>query len=87
MGYELCVFTTGNREIDFLARKNGKEYLIQAAYTVVEEKAFERAFSLFNVLDQSRKKILITNDDFDYSTGTVEHISLRRFPDMHDPEG
>ncbi|MBQ3761222.1 MAG: hypothetical protein II875_04315 [Clostridia bacterium] len=58
MGYELCVFTKENREIDFLARKNGKEYLIQAAYTVVEEKAFERAFSLFNVLDQSRKKTL-----------------------------
>ena len=86
MGYELSVFTKGNQEIDFLAQKNGKEYLIQVAYTVVEDKAYEREFSLFNVLDQSRKKILITNDDIDYSTSTVEHISLSQFLLMDDLE-
>ena len=87
MGYEVSVFTKDNQEIDFLAQKNGKEYLVQVAYSVVEEKAYEREFSLFNVLDQSRKKILITNDDFDYSTSTVEHISLPRFLEMNDLEG
>ena len=86
MGYEMSVFTKGNQEIDFLARKNGKEYLIQVAYTVAEEKTYDREFSLFNVLDQSRKKILITNDEIDYSTSTVEHISLPRFLDMNDLE-
>lgn len=87
MGYEVSVFTKGNQEIDFLARKNGKEYLVQVAYSVVEEKAYEREFSLFNVLDQSRKKILITNDDIDYSTSIVEHISLPRFLEMNDLDG
>lgn len=86
MGYEMSVFTKGNQEIDFLARKNGKEYLIQVAYTVAEEKTYDREFSLFNVLDQSRKKILITNDEIDYSTSTVEHISLPRFLDMNNLE-
>lgn len=84
MGYDVSVFTKDNREIDFLAQKNGKEYLVQVAYSVVEEKAYEREFSLFNVLDQSRKKILITNDDIEYSTSTVEHISLPRFLEMND---
>lgn len=30
-------------------------------------------------MDNSSKKILITNDDIDYSTSTVEHIKLKDF--------
>lgn len=79
MGYEVAVFTKGEQEIDFLASKDGKEYLVQAAYSIAAESTYEREFSLFNSLDQSRKKIIITNDDVDYSTSTVEHIKLKNF--------
>ena len=87
MGYEVTVFTKGNQEIDFLAAKGSKEYLIQVAYSIAEESTYEREFSLFNTLDQSRKKIIITNDDVDYSTSTVEHIALSRFLSMASLEG
>ena len=87
MGYEVSVFTKGNREIDFLAIKGGKEYLIQVAYSIAEENTYDREFALFNTLDQSRKKIIISNDDVDYSTSTVEHISLPRFLSMTSLEG
>ena len=83
MGYEVAGFTKGTQEIDFLAAKNGKEYLIQVAYSIAEESTYEREFSLFNTLDQSRKKIIITNDEVDYSTSTVEHITLARFLAMN----
>lgn len=79
MGYEVAVFTKGEQEIDFLASKDGKEYLVQAAYSIAAESTYEREFSLFNSLDQSRKKIIITNDDVNYSTSTVEHIKLKNF--------
>lgn len=79
MGYEIHVFNKDNREIDFLARKGGKEYLIQVAYSVAEESTYKREMALFNVLDQSRKKILITTDSVDFSTSTVQHISLQDF--------
>lgn len=79
MGYEVAVFTKGEQEIDFLASKDGKEYLVQAAYSIAAESTYEREFSLFNSLDQSRKKMIITNDDVDYSTSTVEHIKLKNF--------
>ena len=87
MGYTLSVFTKNDQEIDFLAQKDGKEYLVQAAYSVAEEKTYEREFALFNVLDQSRKKILITNDEVDLSTSTVEHIPMSRFLSMESLEG
>ena len=82
MGYEVSVFTKGNLEIDFLAVNKGKEYLIQVAYSIAEDSTYNREFALFNTIDQSRKKIIITNDDVDYSTSTVEHISLSRFLSM-----
>ena len=33
----------------------------------------------FAGLDNAREKILITNDDFDYSTSTVRHVKLKDF--------
>lgn len=79
MGYKVYVYNNNGREIDFLASKENKEYLIQVAYSVADEIAYKREFSAFNNLDQSRKKILITNDDVDYSTSTVEHIKFKDF--------
>lgn len=87
MGYEVSVYTKGNQEIDFLAINDGKEYLIQVAYSIAEDSTYNREFALFNTLDQSRKKIIITNDDVNYSTSTVEHISLSRFLFMTNLEG
>lgn len=87
MGYEVYVFTKDNREIDFLSQRDGKEYLVQVAYSVAEESTYDREFALFNVLDQSRKKVLITNDDFDYSTSTVQHIKLPDFLQMNSLDG
>lgn len=79
MGYEVFVFNKSGHEIDFLAQKDGKEYLVQVAYSIAEEKTYQREFALFNSLDQSRRKIIITTDEFDYSTSTVRHISLTKF--------
>ncbi|MGN0732104.1 MAG: ATP-binding protein [Treponema sp.] len=79
MGYELNVFNVNGKEIDFLAAKDGKEFLIQVAYSVTEDSTYEREFSPFAELDNSRKKILITNDENDFSTSTVTHIRLKDF--------
>lgn len=78
-GYALSVFRTDSAEIDFLAEKNNRQYLIQVAYSVAEETTYKREFALFNKLDQSRQKILITDDDFDFSTSTVRHLQLKDF--------
>lgn len=78
-GFELSVYTNGEQEIDFLAEKEGKQYLIQVAYSIAEESTYRREFALFNKLDQSRKKIIITNDDVDFSTTTVTHLRLKDF--------
>lgn len=84
MGYSLHVYNNGAHEIDFVANKGNKQYYIQVAYSVTEEKAFEREFRPFDKLDNSCQKVLITNDDIDYSTSTVRHIQFKDFVSMNE---
>lgn len=79
MGYNINVFNNNGKEIDFLAQKNNKKYFVQVAYSVAEEKTYNREFSAFANIDNLSQKILITNDDIDYSTSTVKHIKLKDF--------
>lgn len=79
MGYEVNAYDNRGREIDFYVVNGNKVYLVQVAYSVAEDKAYEREFSAFSGIDNSVKKILITNDDIDYSTSTVCHYKLRDF--------
>lgn len=79
MGYNINVFNNNGKEIDFLAQKNNKKYFVQVAYSVAEEKTYNREFSAFANIDNLSQKILITTDDIDYSTSTVKHIKLKDF--------
>ena len=82
MGYTVWVYNNAGREIDFLAQKGNKQYFVQVAYSVTEEKAYTRELSAFKGIDNLSQKILITNDDIDYSTSTVRHIKLKDFLHM-----
>lgn len=79
MGYYVSVYDNNGREIDFIAEDQGKKFYIQVAYSVAEEKAYEREFSAFRNISQIDRKILITTDDIDYSTSNVQHIKLKDF--------
>ena len=79
MGYSLEVYDNKGKKIDFLATKDNKKYYVQAAYSVVEEKAYNREFSAYNGLSQLDRKIIITNDDIDFSTSNVQHIKFKDF--------
>ena len=73
------MYNVNGQEIDFLASKDGREYLIQVAYSVAEAATYKREFGVFDNLDNSRQKLVITNDEVDFSTSTVRHLKLRDF--------
>ncbi len=79
MGYSVFVYNNNGKEIDFLAQDGNKRYLIQVAYSVAEDKAYQREFGAFDNIDNSAKKIVISNDEIDYSTATVQHLRLKDF--------
>jgi len=78
-GFSVTVYDNNGREIDFLAEKDRKKYFIQVAYSVVEDKAWQREFGAFSGISAIHRKIIITNDDIDFSTSAVEHIKLSAF--------
>ena len=79
MGYEVYVYNNNGKEIDFLATKGTKQYYVQVAYSIAEEKAYQREFNAFKNIDNLSQKIIITNDELDYSTSVVKHIKLKDF--------
>ena len=82
-GYSLSVYS-GKQEIDFCAQKENKKYFIQVAYSVAERSTYDREMGAFADIDNTHAKILISNDDIDYSTSTVRHIKLKDFLEMED---
>ena len=76
MGYDLNVYNVSDYEVGFIASKNGKDYYIQVAYSIGDESTYKREFRPFGIIDNQIKKIIITNDEMDYSTSTVSHIIL-----------
>ena len=74
-------------KIDFIATKSGKKYYIQVAYSVAEEKAYEREFASLISLDNSARKLLITTDSLDYSTSQVQHLNFADFLHLQTLEG
>ena len=84
MGYDIYVYNNAGKEIDFLAQKGNKKYYVQVAYSVAEDKAYNREFEAFKGIDNLSQKILITNDEIDYSTSVVRHIKLKDFLRMQD---
>lgn len=79
MGYKVWVYDNAGKEIDFLAQYGNKKYYVQVAYSVAEEKAYMREFGAFAGVDSLSQKIIITNDEIDYSTSLVRHIRLCNF--------
>ena len=78
-GYQLEVYNDEKGEIDFVATKDGKKYYIQVAYSVAEEKSYEREMNAFDMMGNDAKRYLITNDEIDYSTSVVKHLKLEEF--------
>ena len=63
----------------FIFSKDNKTLYVQAAYSVAEDKAYNREFSAFYGIPQTDKKLIITNDDVDFSTSNITHISFKDF--------
>ena len=84
ISYLKICYNNAGKEIDFLAQKGNKKYFVQVAYSVAEDKAYNREFEAFKDIDNLSQKILITNDEIDYSTSIVKYIKLKDFLLMKD---
>ena len=87
MGYNLEVYNDEKGEIDFVAMKDSNKYYVQVAYSVADEKAYQREFGGLMAMDNAAQKILITADPIDYTTSVVRHIRFADFLRMESLQG
>ena len=79
-GYKVCVGTIGNKEIDFVAEKDGEKMYIQVALTINEIATLEREFGNLNLVNDNYPKKVVTLESFTgNSMEGIQNQSLRSF--------
>ena len=79
-GYLVNIGKLGDKEIDFVARKNDETMYIQVAYQLSKEKVFEREFENLLQIPDNYTKIVVTADSL--AAGNykgVEHVNILDF--------
>lgn len=78
-GYEVYVGNIGNKEVDFVATKNGEKIYIQVAYILFLDQTIEREFGVFSEVTDGYPKYVISTDKFDMSRDGIRHLNIIDF--------
>jgi len=79
-GFRVFIGKLHDREIDFVAEKEGRKYYIQVAYLVPDEKTHEREFGNLLKIEDNFPKMVVSMDEFasgDYKG--IQHWHIRKF--------
>ncbi len=80
MRYEVFVGKLGNKEIDFVAERNGKKHYIQVAYMIPDEKTHQREFGNLLSIEDNCSKLVVSMDALAGGEFKgIEHWSLLKF--------
>lgn len=69
----------GDKEIDFVAIKDGKKCFIQVSYYLSSQSTIEREFGAFNKLKDNSPKYVLSLDKIDFSQNGITHINIIDF--------
>lgn len=77
-GYKIHVGVIGDKEIDFVAEKNGAKIYLQVCYLLSDEKVKQREFGNLMLIDDNYPKYVISLDEFaPADLNGIKHIHLR----------
>lgn len=78
-GYEVTVGKIGDKEIDFIGKKQSDKIYVQVAYLLASEETIEREFSVLENVRDNYPKYVVSFDDFDMSRNGIIHKNIRDF--------
>ena len=79
-GYQVYVGKLGDKEIDFVAEKDGEKIYIQVTYLIADEKTHKREFgNLLTIQDNCPKMVVSMDETASGNFKGIEHISIRNF--------
>lgn len=79
-GYKVFIGKMDDKEVDFIAEKQGKTTYIQVAYMIMDEKTHEREFGNLLKIPDNNPKYVVSMDEFaETSYKGIFHWSIMRF--------
>lgn len=79
-GYKVNIGVLGDKEIDFIAEKNGTKIYLQVCYLLPDEKVKQREYGNLQLIKDNYPKYVISLDEFAPSDWNgIKHIHLREF--------
>ena len=78
-GYKVTVGRNGEKEIDFIARKNTSKIYIQVTYLLESQNTIEREFGAYEGIKDNFPKYVISMDNFDMSRNGIKHWNIKDF--------
>ena len=80
MRFDVHIGKLDDKEIDFIASKNGKKYYIQVAYLLIEPSTIEREFGNLRLIKDNYPKLVVSMDDVPINDSNgIEHWNIRTF--------
>lgn len=85
-GFSVCVGKSINKEIDFIAGRNGEFIYVQVAYLLANESVIEREFGNLLEIRDNYPKFVVSMDDFPAITSYkgIKHLHLLDFLSLDD---
>ncbi len=80
-GYSVYVGKMGDKEIDFVAEKDGEKLYIQVAYLLADEKIIQREFGNLEEISDNYPKLVVSMDELapPHSYKGIKRLHLREF--------
>lgn len=78
-GYSVEIGRVKDREIDFIAKKNGEIAYYQISYLMFSEDTRERKFGVYKFIDDNHPKFVLSLDSFNFSQDGIIHKNIIDF--------
>ena len=81
-GYKVTVGRIGDKEIDFVCRKQNNKLYVQVTYILASPETVEREFGSLEQIPDNFPKYVVSMDEPDMSRNGIKHCNIRKFLTM-----
>lgn len=78
-GYKVTVGRNGDKEIDFVASKNGEKLYVQVCYLLADDRTVEREFGAYRGIPDNYPKYVVSLDEISRSKDGIKHLNIPEF--------
>ena len=78
-GYDVTVGKMGDKEIDFVCKRQSEKLYVQVTYLLATEDTIQREFGVYDSIRDNFPKYVVSLDEFDMSRNGIKHCNVRDF--------